>query len=75
MGVCEGSRTWLRALFTDLARQASAADPESLALQLVLLYDGASMAAQMDRSAEAALPARAAAALMLEAATGKRSPG
>jgi AcrR family transcriptional regulator len=73
MGVCEESRTWLRELFTGLARDAGAKDPKSLAAQLVLLYDGASMSAQMDRNPDAALSARAAAALMLDAASSGRS--
>src|SRR5712692_3305729 len=66
--VCNESRSWIRALFTDLAREAGAADPERLAAQLVLLYDGASVSAQMDHDASAAASARAAAALMLDAA-------
>jgi AcrR family transcriptional regulator len=66
--VCSESRSWVRALFTDLAREAGAADPERLAAQLVLLYDGASVSAQMDHDASAAASARAAAALMLDAA-------
>jgi hypothetical protein len=32
---------WVRGLFTELAEQAGAADPASLARQLHLLYDGA----------------------------------
>ncbi len=66
--VCNESRSWIRALFSDLAREAGAADPERLAAQLVLLYDGASVSAQMDHDASAAASARAAAALMLDAA-------
>jgi hypothetical protein len=67
--VCSESRSWIRALFTDLASDAGAADPKSLAAQLVLLYDGASVSAQMDRDASAAAAsARAAAALMLDTA-------
>jgi len=66
--VCNESRSWIRALFTDLAREAGAADPERLAAQLVLLYDGASVSAQMDHDESAAASARAAAALMLDAA-------
>ena len=66
--VCDDSRAWLRALFTDLAKQAGATRPAALAKQLVLLYDGASVSAQMDGDAKAAATARAIAALMLDAA-------
>src|SRR2546425_5372851 len=38
-GLCDESRSWMRTFFTDLARDAGAADPERLAGQLVLLYD------------------------------------
>jgi AcrR family transcriptional regulator len=72
-GVCDESRSWIRALFTDLARDAGAVDPERLAAQLVLLYDGASVSAHMDHDPSAASSARAAAALMLDAAVGRSS--
>jgi AcrR family transcriptional regulator len=67
--VCDDSRAWIRTLFTELAKDAGAADPESLAQQLVLLYDGASVSAQMDCNPSAAAAARAAASMMLDAAT------
>jgi AcrR family transcriptional regulator len=70
--VCDSSRAWLRTLFTDLAKDAGANQPESLARQLLLLYDGASISAQMDGDPTAAATARAAAALMLDAATSPR---
>ncbi|MFF4501426.1 hypothetical protein [Streptomyces sp. NPDC001401] len=35
----DASRAWIRALFTDLARDAGAPDPEALSRQLHLLYD------------------------------------
>ncbi|MFC7647351.1 hypothetical protein ACFQX6_47675 [Streptosporangium lutulentum] len=44
------------------------ADPESLARQLHLLYDGAGLSARMDRDPSAATTARAAAATLLDAA-------
>ena len=72
--VCEDSRAWMRDFFTGLAKDAGAGDPQSLARQLVLLYDGASVSAQMDRNPGAAEAARAAACLMLDAATGASSP-
>src|SRR6478735_153263 len=43
IGVTEESRAWVRALFVELATNAGVADPESLAAQLVLLYDGATV--------------------------------
>ncbi len=66
--LCETSRSWTRALFTDLAREAGAREPEQLAAQLHLLYDGATVAAQMDHDRGAAATARTAAARLLDAA-------
>jgi AcrR family transcriptional regulator len=68
--VSDESRAWLRSLFVELGQAAGAADPERLARQLVLLYDGASVAARMDRDPGAAAAARAAAATLLDAAVG-----
>jgi AcrR family transcriptional regulator len=42
-------RAWLRAMFTDLAAQTGATDPIGLGRQLHLIYDGAGLAARMDR--------------------------
>jgi AcrR family transcriptional regulator len=61
-------RGWVRGLFTDLAREAGVPDPEGLARQLHLLYDGASLSARMDRDPSVAMSARAAAAVLLDAA-------
>src|SRR5439155_24988821 len=47
--VADEYRTWVRSLFIDLAREAGAVDPERLAQQLLLLYDGAGIGAWMDR--------------------------
>jgi AcrR family transcriptional regulator len=65
--VCADSRAWLRGLFTELARDLGAADPAELGRQLVLLYDGATVAASMDRDPAAAAEARAMAAALLDA--------
>jgi AcrR family transcriptional regulator len=69
--VCDDTRAWTRNLFTELARDAGAADPAKLARQLVLLYDGVSASGQMDRDPSVAAAARGAAALMLAAARPK----
>jgi AcrR family transcriptional regulator len=61
-------RKWVRAMFTDLAREAGVADDEGLARQLHLLYDGAGVSARMDRDPSAATTARAAAAALFDAA-------
>jgi AcrR family transcriptional regulator len=61
-------REWVRSLFTSLAKEADVADPEALARQLHLLYDGAGLSARMDRDPSAATAARAAAAALFDAA-------
>jgi AcrR family transcriptional regulator len=66
--VTDAHRAWVRGLLTELAREAGAADPEAVSAQLVLLYDGAMVGAQLDRSALPAASARAAAAAILGAA-------
>ena len=64
----EAFRDWIRTLFTTLAAEAGVADPDSLARQLYLLYDGAGLSARMDHDPSAATTARAAAAALLDAA-------
>src|SRR6266851_6938865 len=66
--VTQDYRTWVRSLFLDLAKQAGAADPEHLARQLVLLYDGAGISAWMDHDASTAQAARTIAAALVDAA-------
>jgi AcrR family transcriptional regulator len=61
-------RLWVRTMFTDLAREAGVVDTEGLARQLHLLYDGAGVSARMDRDPSAATTARAAAAVLFDAA-------
>ena len=67
-GVGEDYRTWVRSLFLDLAKQAGAADPQHLARQLVLLYDGAGISAWMDHDASTAQAARTIAAALVDSA-------
>jgi AcrR family transcriptional regulator len=60
-------RAWIRALFTDLAEQAGAANPAELARRLQMIYDGAGLAAGMDHDPTIATSARAAAEALLDA--------
>ena len=64
----EAYRRWVRALLTELAAQAGVPEPEVLARQLHLLYDGSGQSARMDHDPAAAAAARAAAAILLDAA-------
>jgi len=66
--VCATNRAWTRELFLELAGDAGARDPEALAGQLVILYDGSTVGARMDRTAGAAVAARGVAAALLDAA-------
>jgi AcrR family transcriptional regulator len=63
--VSDESRGWLRGVLVDLAEQAGAVDPQRLAAQLALLYDGAVVTGRMDRDPSAADSARAAAGAVL----------
>jgi hypothetical protein len=61
----------VRGLRTDLARAAGAARPEALAVQLSLVYDGATVAADLDGDpAAAADAARRAAEALVDGALG-----
>lgn len=61
-------RAWVRATFTDLAKQAVARDPDLLARQLHVLYDGAGLTARMDRDPDIAVATRVAVETLLDAA-------
>jgi AcrR family transcriptional regulator len=63
--VCEESRAFILGKFTELAREAGASEPELLGKQLVLLYDGASIAAHLDHNRNAVSTARTLAGQML----------
>jgi AcrR family transcriptional regulator len=65
--VCSDWRLWLRSLFTELARDLGAADAEALGRRLLLLYDGATVGASMDRNPNLAADARAMAEALLDA--------
>jgi AcrR family transcriptional regulator len=61
-------RNWLRSVFVDLAKEAGATDPQHLAQQLVLIYDGAAVSAWMDRDPGVAEAARAVAEALVDSA-------
>jgi AcrR family transcriptional regulator len=58
-------RRWLRGYLTDLAASAGVAEPDVLARQIHLLYDGAMTARSLDADADVTASARAAAAALL----------
>ena len=66
----EAYRRWVRALLTRLAAQAGVPEPEVLARQLHLLYDGSGTSARMDHDPAAATLLDAALALPVLTARG-----
>jgi AcrR family transcriptional regulator len=66
--VSDSARAWTRSLFAELATEAGASDPDLLAQQLVLLYDGATVSARMDRDSTSARAARTVAEVLVDAA-------
>jgi AcrR family transcriptional regulator len=66
--VRDNHRAWVRALFTGLASEAGVADPDALSAQLVVLYDGAMVGAQLDHSPAPGQAAQAAASALIDAA-------
>jgi AcrR family transcriptional regulator len=70
--VCDQSRAWMRGLLVDLAAAAGAADPEHLAQQLLLLYDGAIVGSHMDDDPSVVKAARALATTLVDGAIARR---
>jgi AcrR family transcriptional regulator len=60
-------RTWLHGLFGALVTEAGYRDADKLTAQLVILYDGANISAQLDSNPAAAAAARDAAVGLLSA--------
>jgi AcrR family transcriptional regulator len=61
-------RAWVRDLFEQLSGELGASDPALLAGQLLMLYDGATVAADLDSYRDAARAARAAAGQLIDLA-------
>jgi AcrR family transcriptional regulator len=66
--VRDDHRAWVRGLFSGLAGEAGVADPDALSAQLVLLYDGAMVGAQLDHGPAPGHAAQAAAAALIDTA-------
>jgi AcrR family transcriptional regulator len=64
----ESYRSDVRRLFAQLAVEAGARDPELLASQLRMIYDGASLSVTMDHDPEVAVAQRAAAEALVQSA-------
>lgn len=62
------TRAWVRSLFVGLARDLGAADPEGLGHRIQVLYDGAMIAASMERDHEMIAEARSMAEAALAGA-------
>ena len=65
--VLDAARLWLRMLFIGLAQAFGAKDADRLARQLVILYDGALVMAQMESDAQGPKEARAVAEMLIDA--------
>jgi AcrR family transcriptional regulator len=73
-GPTDAYRGSVRSMFRELAAAAGVADPDHLAGQLTVLYDGATVAARMDHNPDASGTAREIAATLIDAATGHDRP-
>jgi len=62
-------RAWLLGVMAEQATALGAAEPTGLARQLTLLYDGALAQSRLDRGPAAATAAKAAAQVLIDAAT------
>jgi AcrR family transcriptional regulator len=70
LGVLKRHRTWVKNLFEELSDALGAPDPDLLAAQLLMLYDGATVAADLDRYPQAARAARLGAERLIGPAAG-----
>jgi AcrR family transcriptional regulator len=72
-GVCDDFRGWLRGIFREIAFWGGVKEPDRLAQQLQFLYDGATVASQMDHDEQAAAAAHDTAAVLFDAAPRTKS--
>lgn len=64
-------RSWLHELIGDIVAALNLQNPQDLTDQLVVLYDGAVTAAQMDTSPHPAATARTLASMAVESSTSR----
>jgi len=67
--VTRKARAWLLGVMAEQTTALGAADPAGLARQLTLLYDGALVQSRLDRGPAAATAAKAAAQVLIDAAS------
>jgi AcrR family transcriptional regulator len=67
--VTRKARAWLLGVMAEQATALGAAEPAGLARQLTLLYDGALVQSRLDRGPAAATAAKAAAQVLIDAAS------
>jgi AcrR family transcriptional regulator len=72
---CDRSREWVRGLFSDLAVELGAKDPERLGRRLAMLYHATINAASMDSDPTAAREAREMAELVIDSELTARARG
>jgi AcrR family transcriptional regulator len=65
--VSDLTRDWVRSFVRDMVTQLGVAEPDALTDQLILLYDGCTVAARLDRNPGAASTGKAAAEALLNA--------
>jgi AcrR family transcriptional regulator len=63
--VASAYRTWRHELFAHLAKEAGSRNPDTVARQLSMIYDGAAVGVAMDDDPDAAVAARSAAERLL----------
>jgi AcrR family transcriptional regulator len=68
--IASAHRGWLRGVFAGLVKEMGAEDPDGLAAQLAILYDGALVGSLMEATPETAAHARRMASLLLDAEVG-----
>jgi AcrR family transcriptional regulator len=72
--VCASQRSWVRSLFTELARGTGVRDAALAGRRLALLYDGAVTSSSMDRDPQLAREARLMAEELLDAHSAEGAP-